>query len=636
MAPPHAHTPLAARLRAAVRNPHLLPLGLLTLAVAALFIPALRLYFWWGHERFHPIGRVMALCQVWAAEGPFHAPWLPEVCFGQGWPFFTFYAPLAYDIAAILHFALRLSYGAATKWSFIASVWTAGAAMYGLTWAGFKNCGLTIADCGLNQELDNPQSNNPQSNNPQSAIRNPQSLRWWALAAALVYTFAPYHLTDVFTRASLAEAWVWAALPLLLLALESSRPRPGLGVGRIALAGAALILTHNIFALYGALIAGAWVLATARGWRWPLAALLGGLLGAALSAWFWLPALALKRYVPAGSADFMYGAPEFLRTHAVYWRQFFIERLGMGESVPGWGDGMGINLGVGVGVGLLAGVWALLRPGALGRFERRRIGVLLLFAALTMFAMTPAMPWGHVPALLRYVQFPWRLLLPATLFGALALGWSAPALRRIHPLWIAALVAAVGLAGAYGKLFTKWEAHPMSDRELPAWLAQEERALVFAGCQLGEYRPLTAPRFLLNYKFHEDYPPQPSRIMRASGPLQLIDYKHRGVSYDYDYEAPEEVRVVIQVFWFPGWTLDVDGESAKPRVGIDRELGYVELRLPPGRHLAELKYELPPSGTAGRWISVTGWILFFLLRLTQRKKRHHPGPRERAVKLQEV
>lgn len=578
----------ADRLRTRLRSPHALPLGLVAGLVLALIAPTFHTYMWYGHERFHSVVRVRELCRLWAVQGPFHAPWLPDICFGQGWPFFTFYAPLGYYAAAFFHFIFGLDYGAATRWSFYASLALAALLMYGLAWR-------------LGGERAGPRR------------------RWWALAAATVYTLAPYHLTDIFARQSLAECWVWAVLPGLFLALEASRRRTLAGILLVGLATAALVLSHNIMALYGVLLVAVYTLLTAQTWRWPLVVAAGGALGLALSAYFWLPALALKGLTPANNPDRMFGSARFLRAHAVCWQQFFIERLGKGQSVRGWRDQLGIDLGIGVGLSLLLGAAALCRP-TLERFRRRRILTALGLVGGLLFAVSPAMPWEHVPGLLRYVQFPWRLLLLTSFLGALTLGWAAPAAPRwLSPFVLIGLAAALGLGGAYRSLY---EAPPkMSDEELPQWIAKEERAYIFAGCQAGEYLPLTAAPALMDYRYQEKAPAPPGRLTVLAGPLVVEQFRHHGASYLYQYRAETAARALVHVFYFPGWSLWIDGQEQERRVRLFKPNGYVELLLPPGEHTAELRYGLSPVGRAARWVSVAGWITVLGLLWALRRRR---------------
>ena len=55
--------------------------------------------------------------------------------------------------------------------------------------------------------------------------------RWWgpgaALVASLAYTYAPYHLVDIYVRAALAEFAALAIAPWALLGLVNVWERPG-------------------------------------------------------------------------------------------------------------------------------------------------------------------------------------------------------------------------------------------------------------------------------------------------------------------------------------------------------------------------------------------------------------------------
>ncbi|MFN8424036.1 MAG: hypothetical protein U0470_11890 [Anaerolineae bacterium] len=85
------------------------------------------------------------------------------------------------------------------------------------------------------------------------------------VAAAAAYTFAPYHLLNVYVRGdALSELAAYAVAPWLLLAVDGVlvRPTPR-GVARLAVTAAALVLAHNISALLFAPVAAAYT-----AWRW--------------------------------------------------------------------------------------------------------------------------------------------------------------------------------------------------------------------------------------------------------------------------------------------------------------------------------------------------------------------------------
>ena len=125
--------------------------------------------------------------------------------------------------------------------------------------------------------------------------------------AAMLYLLLPYRLIDLYHRGALAEliAFVW--MPLVMLMLDGAVKRPG--VRRIVLGAIAyglLIVTHPpvayAFSVSLALFIAAWAIKS-KSWR---PALSGGfivLLGSALSAFYWLPAILEMSHVNQSVTD---------------------------------------------------------------------------------------------------------------------------------------------------------------------------------------------------------------------------------------------------------------------------------------------------------------------------------------------
>ncbi len=92
--------------------------------------------------------------------------------------------------------------------------------------------------------------------------------------AAIVYTYFPYRLFDVYKRGSLGEAVTFIFIPLIFYFIDKKKTIFA------ALATAALITSHNVIALIFLPV----ILIYSRNLKMIFLALL-------LSAWFWLPAL---------------------------------------------------------------------------------------------------------------------------------------------------------------------------------------------------------------------------------------------------------------------------------------------------------------------------------------------------------
>jgi len=145
--------------------------------------------------------------------GVFPARWMPDAAYGLGYPFFNFYASLPYYIAALFKL-LGFGFISAIKLTQILGFLTAAASMY------------PLAKRLFHQEAS-------------------------AILAALAYTYAPYHLVNVYVRGdALSEFYAFVFYPLILWALLRLRDSFSVvNITCVALAYGALILTHNVSAL---------------------------------------------------------------------------------------------------------------------------------------------------------------------------------------------------------------------------------------------------------------------------------------------------------------------------------------------------------------------------------------------------
>ncbi|MBC7225548.1 MAG: glycosyltransferase family 39 protein, partial [Anaerolineae bacterium] len=321
-------------------------------------------------------------------EGIWWPRWSPDFCFGYGYPFFNIYGPLATMVGEVFHL-LGADYVLAVKMVFGLAIVAAAATMYGFA-----------------RRLWGPRA---------------------GFLASLAYTYAPYHILDVYVRAALPETLSLAFIPLVLWGFYEAVDRSWLGA--VLWAGAAyagLMLTSNAIALMFSPVLGLYLVALvlrrvlqAQPWRsWsresalPLAAnllhvgmppLLGLLVGLGLSATFWLPAATEFRYV---RTDQWYAGRYDYRDDFVYPFQLLGPYWGFGTSVAGPDDEVSFQMGA---VPLVLGVVSL----AAGLRRRRRgFGHACFFAAVaagSAFLMT----WASAPlwealSPVRFAQFPWR------------------------------------------------------------------------------------------------------------------------------------------------------------------------------------------------------------------------------------
>jgi hypothetical protein len=298
------------------------------------------------------------------AHGVLYPRWLPGSFSGFGNPTFYFYPPIAFYLSGLLQDA-GLATLPAIGGAALLALFASGVSM--AAWLRFKGA-------------------------------NPL----WAL----LYMAAPYHLTDWYERAALAEftAFVW--LPLIALGIEAQPRRWATPL--LACAYAGLVMTHLPMAVLASVGLIAPMVAARPERLVPCA--LAGALGLGLSAIYLLPALTLQDQVSI----------------ATMWRPYF-----QPSAWTLWGPQHPLWLAP---LALAPTVLALGRP----RFWS---GLTLVLAAMSL-ALVPAI-WT-LPVL-AHVQFPWRLLAIVE-FAAV----TAAATARPRP-WVLALAFAIALL-AWGRL----------------------------------------------------------------------------------------------------------------------------------------------------------------------------------------
>jgi hypothetical protein len=547
-------------------------------AVALLTcLPLAQFEFFSTHELLSPVIRLHEMHHVMTQNGRILAPWSPDLAFGHGLPFFIYYAPLATYVAEVPHL-LGADLMQAVKISFALSLVLSAAAM-----------ALFLSHLS-------------------KSYRFPASPATIALASA-AYVTAPYRMVDVYVRGSFAECWSFVWFPLILLGchmLAGERRRTGIVIG--SLAYAALMLSHNISALYFTAVLCVYVLAVKEVRRqWVRAAIMIAL-GQALSAFFWVPALANMSLVGTEPVT-MWATAKDVASHAVHWPQFFSRRWEFGLSVPGPDDGMSFALGWHI----IAAV-VLLPAVAVNRRERpdtrRLASVVLAFVLLSVVAMTRIMPWNLVPHLFRYIQFPWRLLAFTTLFGSMAvflglhalLRWSEVGsdtrLRAVFHLGVLLLILALAGPIVNAVSFSPGKV----DREYILERLQVEESAGYIGTTArSEYVPATAAPRTLDPDWNEQHYSE-SHVEVVDGQATVDTWTNQGARYTVDVQCDTDATIAFQSYYFPGWRYRRDGVTRDDEMKLGEE-GFIHVTLPAGKHHLVFEYGSPPWGRASQFVS---------------------------------
>jgi hypothetical protein len=517
------------------------------------------------------------------SDGSFPPRWMPDAAYGLGYPFFNFYASLPYYLGALFKFG-GLGYLRAIQATQAFGFLAAALAMYALARKLFASRAI-------------------------------------AIMSALAYTYAPFHLVNVYVRGdSLSEFYAFVFYPLIfwaLLKLRESLSLPHLALLSLSYAG--LILAHNVSALIfspfiGLYILGAFLAERQERWRWLLFSSIGVIGGLILSCWFWWPALGEKElgHMADMTTGYFNYSGHFRGLELIQPRLFFDYSITQDRTPFVMG---GFQAVVAV-VGLVA---------ALAIHPRRWLSWLAIATlALSTFLITPLSKplWDHLP-LLPLVQFPWRFLsiqaFAIALLSAEIGRWPQTRLWRIAiSLILCCLFALLALGElrperldiqeqdvsaenlALYELFTGNIGSTVRYEYLPRWV--DTRPFTSSQLALGQAAPLLVE----------------GQVARA----ELTEKRATRQVWEVEVASPS-AALAFPTYYFPGWAARIDNLPApiSPLSG----LGYIQARIPQGQHQITLRFGRTPTRTLAEMISLTGLLaLLYVLAtdmLSNPKKR---------------
>jgi hypothetical protein len=576
-------------------------LALLGMLVTAAMWNGLQLY---GHSAEVDYFRMVSFDRMIRA-GVLYPRWDPDTYFGYGSPLFNFYAPLSYyltEVSALFGVPLH----SAIKITLVFALILSGLGMY-----------LFCRDFAG---------------------------RFGSFLAGFAYMLAPYHMVDMVVRHALGEHVAFAFIPFAcwgVSGMVKGRRPLRLAVGAFAMA--ALILSHNITAMLSIGALALWWLILIIRSRTFSAIIFGAsifVLGLLVSLFFWAPAMAEKSLIFA-KESLTQGYFDY-SNHFVYVRQLFKMNWGFGGSLKGPDDSMSFQVGVPhllfVAAGIATLVFLLVRRrkegNSIDKDQKDAIAILVFAGTLFVLAVFFALPLSsffyRIIPVLKYVQFPWRLLVFvsfASSVAAVSLEILAKNSGKQHRIPAIAITGTIFIFAFYvyyaiprfsyfsvdkgmfysGRAFQveKQLSNPQVAKNI--WQIDPLQYMLTSGisCTSGDdYLPRTV---------HEKPQAKPEKPMRwrGQGQPEILYSISNPVDLLIRINNPEPGTLEVLRFSFPGWQASVDGKLVK--TGIRSATGTIEIPLSAGFHEIRVYFGTTPLRTISGWISAVCLLFLFLV-----------------------
>ena len=556
-----------------------------------------------GHDFDFHLESWMDVAQQWRA-GLLYPHWAAGANYGAGEPRFVFYPPLSWMLGALL-----------------GTIFTWAAAPVALSLIAFAGCGASMY-----------------------ALAREWVSRDTAAVAACVYLANPYLLFVAYERTAYGELLAAIWLPLIFLfafpdsnpATEAGAPEPALSLSKgldsetwvsgqahtipLALTIAAVWLTNAPAAVMACYALGLVALFTSilkRRWAALVRTAEALLLGLGLAAFYIVPAAWERRWVEIDRAigPGMRIKDSFLFGHT---GEAFHDQV---LRTASW-----------IAVAMLAvcvgAAWIAWRRGS----RRTGMSAAVLLVAFLLLPVSRVV-WQHAPEL-KFLQFPWRLLL---LLGIVLAGLIGAALSdrpETPAAWpkkiSATLLFAIGMAWLAAALF--WQ--PCDEEDAVSAQTSTYRAGIgFEGTD--EYTTLGAdnsaiqqglPRVRILNAADADaadssIQPNPEYAASTVTPAKVTIANWNAERMSFQVDSPTADFAVLRLLDYPAWRVHVNGVPVEARP--HRDDGLLTIPLRSGISRVQIGYADTSDVWWGSGLSLASLLALIALASAQGRRRPH-------------
>ena len=492
--------------------------------------------------------------------------WVPDMGYGNGYPLFNFYGPLAYYLGGLASYAL--GFIGAAKFIFFLPLVFGPIGMYFLAKELFgKIPGVT---------------------------------------AGVLYLFAPYRALDSYVRGAVGESFAIAIIPFVFycfLKLIKERNRKYFVL--TTLITFTFFVSHNIMILIFSPLIIIWIIfwLYKEKWKGLKITLISFGLAFGLSAFFILPAFFEKGLV---QTEALTRAELDFRAQFVKVSQLFIDRSwNYAGSQPLSSNTLSYQIG-------WPYWWLVVLSLIFVIVSKKKKNYILYGMLLSIFLLGVFMthnksaPIWEFFKILAYVQFPWRFL-SIVIFSASLIGGYLVFLLKGKWVPITAL-AIIGLTVILNWQFFRPEHfyYNLTDSELlsgQSFIDQQAGALL-------DYLPKTAlePRELA-----------PNSPFFVQGTGIIKNYVNNSNHWEFDTDITKDSSIVVPVFDFPNWTIVIN-EKVVPH-SHNNVLGRIEINLPKGSYRVKGEFRNTPIRTFANSLSLVSFVGIILLSIYGKNRK---------------
>lgn len=474
--------------------------------------------------------------------------------FGYGYPLFNFAYPMPYYLGLLFVF-LKFGFVGSIKAIFVLSVIFSAIGMYLLSKRVFAS-------------------------------------RSAGIISAVLYTYMPYHLVDLFVRGSIGESVSFALFPFILLFvynLFTHKEKLFFSV----LAGiflSLLIPTHNIMAVLFipvllVFVAGLYFSKLNRVHPGYFVILFS--IGLGLSAFFYLPALLEKQNIVLSVIP--------IADRSLY----FVNPLALLFSPFGYGTPTDVNpfsyqIGLPLILTFLIVCFLLIKRIFRSSHDQKNTFILFLAGLAVVFLFLLFSPaefiWRTLP-LLKEINYPWTLLSQIGLIFSFVAGFLCTQKKLYTYIAVLCGVLVIWLYMPYAKPYeyvdrgdmyymTNHATTTSSNELMPLWVSSHPNTLV------------------------------DTKVILQNNQGSISDLSVSSDEITFHASLASSAAVRINTIYYPGWVVTKDNTDI--HFTYENDLGVIDIQLPQGKHTIRLEFTETPLRIFANMLSVLTFLTVFI------------------------
>ena len=436
--------------------------------------------------------------------------------------------------------------------------------------------------------------------------------------SALLYAYSPYRAGDIYSRGAMGETWGFVFMPLILYTINKLFQKPSLkNTGFFALSFAGLFATHNITSFIFTPLAILWTAGLVISKKTNKQKIinfikrlsLGSVWAVALSGFFLLPVIFEKKF--AHIESMLSGYFNYLAHFVTLKQLFFSTFWAYGSSAIGPHDDLSFFIGpihlliIGIIVSLL--IIRFIKKRHLFKSLKNKIFlknkqlILFLFSLVAflvcafMTHFKSAFIWKLFP-ILKYLQFPWRFLSPASFFISFAGGYllfSTFSKNKKEILFILSTLLILFNAAFF--VPKNW-----------INITPEEK---FSGFSYDRQLTISIFDYLPIYAKHPPEFVAPSYPTAIEGNVGITDYVKKSNRITFNTRSTSPSTILLNQFDFPGWIVKVNNKKVDHH--HQNELGLITFTVPSGVNSVDVTLRNTPIRSLGNILTLVSLALVF-------------------------